>query len=80
MELGGPSLSMMERRVGHLVSAGHSDPAIARRLSVTVEAIRWNVAKLSRTLGVASRDELAAALIRLRDARAAVRTNHEGGQ
>ena len=58
-------LSMTELRVGTLVSAGHSDEAIARRLALTLQAVEWHVAKLSRILDVSARDDLAAALTRL---------------
>ncbi len=66
MELNPPSLSNDESRVGSLVAAGYADPAIAKRLLLPVQAVEWNVAKLSLMLGVDSREELIAALTELR--------------
>jgi DNA-binding CsgD family transcriptional regulator len=51
-------MSLQEREVAVLVAAGHSDAAIAERLLISVPAVEWTVAKLSRTLGVESRDAL----------------------
>ena len=53
-----PSLSMTDRRVGALVAAGYADSEIAHHLRLSVQAVEWAVAKLSRTLEVGSRDEL----------------------
>lgn len=73
MELSHPELSLAERRVAALVSAGHSNEAIAERLAVGAQAVEWHIAKLSQVLEVSSRGELAAALTRLRCARVAMR-------
>jgi DNA-binding CsgD family transcriptional regulator len=59
---------MKERQVAALVAAGHPDAAIAERLLLSVPAVEWVVAKLSRTLGVDSRDGLVSALTALRRA------------
>jgi DNA-binding NarL/FixJ family response regulator len=55
-------MSIKERQVAALVAAGHSDAAIAERLLLSVATVEWVVAKLSRTLGVDSRDGLVARL------------------
>jgi DNA-binding CsgD family transcriptional regulator len=60
-----PSFSTTERRVGLLVGAGHADQAIAARLLLSVQTVEWTVAKLCRTLGVRSRDELVVLLAEL---------------
>jgi DNA-binding NarL/FixJ family response regulator len=51
-------MSLHERQVAALVAAGHSDAAIAERLLISVAAVEWTVAKLSRTLGAESRTAL----------------------
>jgi DNA-binding NarL/FixJ family response regulator len=53
-----PSLSSVERRVGSLAAAGYADPEIAAHLRLSVQSVEWSVAKLCRTLDVASREEL----------------------
>jgi DNA-binding CsgD family transcriptional regulator len=58
-------MTMKERQVAALVAAGHPDAAIAQRLLLSVPAVEWAIAKLSRTLGVDSRDDLVAALTAL---------------
>jgi DNA-binding CsgD family transcriptional regulator len=61
-------MSLQERQVAALVAAGHSDAAIAERLLISLAAVEWTVAKLSRTLGVESRDGLATLLAATRRA------------
>ena len=58
----GVSLSIAERRVGSLVAASCSDALIAERLLLSMQAVEWTVAKLSRRFGAGSREELAALL------------------
>jgi DNA-binding CsgD family transcriptional regulator len=65
---GASGLSLRERQVAGLVAAGHSDAAIAERLLLSVAAVEWLVAKLSRAFGVDSREGLVAALATLRRA------------
>lgn len=53
-----PSLSAVERRIGSLAAAGYADREIAADLRLSVQSVEWSVAKLCRTLDVASREEL----------------------
>lgn len=61
-----PRLSLTERRIGALVAAGYPDAEIASRLLVSAQTVEWNVAKLTRALQVASREELVLRLAQLR--------------
>ena len=53
-------LSETERRIVELVVAGRRNSEVAAELSLSPNTIAWNLSKIYRKLGVASRTELAA--------------------
>jgi DNA-binding CsgD family transcriptional regulator len=50
-----PALSTRQREIGELLSAGHTDESVARRLGVSVRTVRAEVAALRDVLGAVSR-------------------------
>ncbi len=58
------SLSPRELEVLSLTSAGCTNSQIAKRLDVTVHAVKFHLGSVYRKLGVANRTEAAAAFLR----------------
>jgi DNA-binding CsgD family transcriptional regulator len=54
------ALSETERRIVDLVIAGRRNREVADELSLSPNTVAWNLSKIYRKLGVASRTELAA--------------------
>ncbi len=54
------SLTPTEQQVAELVAAGKTNHEVARALHVSPKTVEWNLSKIYRKLGVASRAELAA--------------------
>ena len=53
-------LSETERRIVELVVSGRRNSEVAAELSLSPNTVAWNLSKVYRKLGVASRTELAA--------------------
>jgi DNA-binding NarL/FixJ family response regulator len=62
--VGAALLSSREREVLEMTSAGYTNNEIARRLDVTVHAVKYHLASIYRKLGVANRTEAAIAFLR----------------
>jgi DNA-binding CsgD family transcriptional regulator len=56
-------LSSRELEVLSLASAGHTNGEIAKRLDVTVHAVKFHLSSVYRKLGVANRTEAAVAFL-----------------
>jgi DNA-binding CsgD family transcriptional regulator len=56
-------LSSRELEVLELTSEGHTNSEIARRLDVTVHAVKFHLGSVYRKLGVANRTEAAIAFL-----------------
>jgi DNA-binding CsgD family transcriptional regulator len=56
-------LTPTEQQIAELVAGGRSNPEVARMLHVSPKTVEWNLSKVYRKLGVASRTELAAKLV-----------------
>ena len=59
---GRDALTPSETRVAEMAAAGMSNRQIAQSLFVTVNAVKWHLRNAYRKLGIATRDELTAAL------------------
>jgi DNA-binding CsgD family transcriptional regulator len=59
-------LSSRELEVLELTSAGHTNSEIARRLDVTVHAVKFHLGSIYRKLGVTNRTEAAIAFLQER--------------
>lgn len=57
-------LSVRENEVLDLASRGLTNEQVARRLDVTVHAVKFHLASIYRKLGVANRTEAAVAYLR----------------
>ncbi|MGH2748068.1 MAG: response regulator transcription factor [Actinomycetota bacterium] len=61
---GWPSLTPTELKIIELVCEGHSNPEIARRLSVSARTIQAHLTNVYRKLDVGGRTELVALAVR----------------
>lgn len=59
------ALTPRELEVLRMVSFGHSNAEVARRLNVTVHAVKFHLAAIYSRLGVANRTEAAVTYLRL---------------
>jgi len=57
-ETGIDGISVRERSIAALLAEGHQDAVIAERLGISVRTCRAHIARLSETLGAASRTQL----------------------
>ncbi|MCN9241856.1 helix-turn-helix transcriptional regulator [Streptomyces sp. RY43-2] len=57
-ETGIDGISLRERSIAALLAEGHQDAVIAERLGISVRTCRAHIARLSETLGAASRTQL----------------------
>ena len=60
-------LSETERQIVELVAAGRRNREVAAELSLSPNTVAWNLSKIYRKLGVASRTELAARMAAMQD-------------
>ncbi|HJS95008.1 MAG TPA: LuxR C-terminal-related transcriptional regulator, partial [Solirubrobacteraceae bacterium] len=60
----GDSLSATEASITELVRLGRTNREIAAELHLSPKTVEWNLSKIYRKLGVRSRTELAATLVR----------------
>jgi DNA-binding CsgD family transcriptional regulator len=58
------NLTDTERRISDLVARGLRNAEVAGRLGLSPRTVEWNLTKVYRKLGVRSRTELAARLLR----------------
>jgi DNA-binding NarL/FixJ family response regulator len=56
-------LSPREAEILEMISRGLTNPQIAKRLDLTVHAVKFHLASVYRKLGVANRTEAAVALL-----------------
>jgi DNA-binding NarL/FixJ family response regulator len=58
-------LSETERRIATLVAVGRTNEEVGERLFLSPKTVEWSLTKIFRKLGVRSRTELAAKLVRI---------------
>jgi DNA-binding CsgD family transcriptional regulator len=61
-------LSETERRIVDLVVAGHKNREVASKLFLSPDTVAWNLSRVYRKLGVSSRTQLAAHMLRITNA------------
>ncbi|MDT0492548.1 LuxR C-terminal-related transcriptional regulator [Streptomyces griseus] len=66
----GAPVTTVQHSIARLLTEGHADEAIARKMGISVRTCRSHIAKLMQTLGATSRTHLGALLVRSGIARA----------
>ncbi|NED00971.1 helix-turn-helix transcriptional regulator [Streptomyces sp. SID6648] len=62
--LPGAPVTAVQRSIAHLLTEGHVDDVVARKMGISVRTCRAHIAKLMQTLGATSRTHLGALLVR----------------